>query len=287
MKEWPQAASARLPPVPRDSPAFEDDVVFYWIYDIPTESLAVLMTVIFVGFSWLGCILVRPILRIFVRSGPGTNDVVGYVLSCFCVFYGLLLGLIAVAAYQNFTDVEATVQKEAAALFALYQDVSTYPEPHGQNLRWLLRDYCRFVVKYAWPGYRKGLVSEGVETRVRAFKDRLLAFRPQTKSDEIVHAEALRQFNIFLEHRRMAIYSVTTGIPAIMWYVVVVGAVINLALVWLFEMKLFAHFFLGGLLAFFLGTVIILIAMMDNPFRGEVSIPPDAFEAVHRAMMED
>jgi hypothetical protein len=81
--------------------------VFYWIYDISTERLAVLMTVVFVGFSWLGAIVIRPILRIFVRSSAGTNDVVGYVLSCFCVFYGLLLGLIAVAAYQDPSQVES------------------------------------------------------------------------------------------------------------------------------------------------------------------------------------
>jgi Protein of unknown function (DUF4239) len=265
--------------------SFEDGAVFYWIYDISTETLAVLMTIVFVGFSWLGAIVVRPILRIFVRSAAGTNDVVGYILSCFCVFYGLLLGLIAVAAYQNYSQVDSAVQSEAALLEALYEDVSTYPEPYGQNLRWLLRDYCRYEIKYAWPQYRNGIVPEGGDTRISAFKERLASFQPQTKDDEITHAEAIRQFNTFLQHRRLREYAVTTGIPAVMWYVVIVGAIINIALVWLFEMKLVTHLFLGGLLSFFLGAVILLIAVMDNPFRGEVSISPDAFESVYRATM--
>jgi hypothetical protein len=51
------------------------------------------------------------------------------------VFYGLLLGLIAVTAYQNVADAGANVTREAAALSALYEDVSHYPAPHGQNLR--------------------------------------------------------------------------------------------------------------------------------------------------------
>jgi hypothetical protein len=266
---------------------FEGDAVFYWIYDISTESLALLMTAVFVGFSWFGAIFIRPILRLFVRSDSGTNDVVGYILSCFCVFYGLLLGLIAVAAYQNFSDVESNVQKEAAILDTLYEDVTTYPEPIGQNLRWLLRDYCRYEIKYAWPAYRKGLVPEGGETRINAFKERLLDFEPQTKGEEIIHAEALRQFNQFLDQRRLREYSITTGIPSVMWYVVIVGAIINIALVWLFEMKLRTHLFLGGLLSFFLGAVILLIAAMDNPFRGEVSISPEAFQDVYREMMEE
>jgi hypothetical protein len=72
-----------------------------------------------------------------------------------------------------------------------------------------------------------------------------------------------------------------------MWYVVIVGAIINIALVWLFEMKLVTHLFLGGLLSFFLGAEILLIAVMDNPFRGDVSISPEAFEAVYATTMAE
>ncbi len=79
------------------------------IYDLPLGQLITVTAVIFVGFSWIGCIFVRPFLRLFVRSRGGSNDVVGHVLSCFGVFYGLLLGLIAVASYQNMSDVENNV----------------------------------------------------------------------------------------------------------------------------------------------------------------------------------
>ncbi len=261
--------------------------MFYWIYDISTVRLALLIAGSFVVFFWVGCILVRPILRSFVRSGSGTNDIIGYILSCFGVFYGLLLGLIAVAAYQNFGQVESNVSKEGVSLSALYQDVKSYPDPYGQNLRWLLRDYCRYVIKYAWPLQRKGIIPEGGRVRVVAFQEKLLAYAPQTRAEEINHAETLRQFNTFLEARQTRLNSVTTGIPAVMWYVVIVGAMINLAMVWMFEMRFISQLALGGLLAFFLGTMIFLIAAMDNPLRGEVSVSPDPFENVYKYMIED
>jgi hypothetical protein len=75
--------------------------MFYWIYDIPLAQFAVLMAGVFVLFSWLGCFLLRPILRRFVPARSETNAIVGHVLSCHGVFYGLLLGLLALAAYQN------------------------------------------------------------------------------------------------------------------------------------------------------------------------------------------
>ena len=121
--------------------------MLYWVYDLTTTNFAILMIAVFVVFYWLGAIFLRPFLRQFIKSTRGANDVVGYILSCFCVFYGLLLGLIAVTAYQNSSDTSANVTREAAALSALYEDVSRYPDPYGQNLAWLLRDYTRYVIK--------------------------------------------------------------------------------------------------------------------------------------------
>lgn len=105
------------------------------IYDLPLKPLITISAIVFVGYCWAGCIFLRPFLRMFVKNRDGSNDVVGYVLSCFGVFYGLLLGLIAVASYQNLSEVESNVAREVASLDALHQDVSTYPAPHGQNLR--------------------------------------------------------------------------------------------------------------------------------------------------------
>jgi hypothetical protein len=260
---------------------------FFWIYDIPPHRLALLSIAVFVGFYWAGLILFRPILRQFVKNTRGANDIVGYILSCFCVFYGLLLGLIAVTAYQNVSEAGSNVTREAAALSALYEDVSRYPEPHGQNLRWLLRDYTRYVIKYAWPLQRRGIVPEEGTIRAEAFHDRLLDFEPRTPAQEILHAEALRQFNHFLECRRMRLFSVKSALPASMWYVMILGAILTIAMCWMFDMKFITHLVLGGILAAYLGTMMYLIIDMNQPFRGDVSITPEVFETLYRRMNED
>ena len=45
-------------------------------------------------------------------------------------------------------------------------------------------------------------------------------------------------------------------------------------------MTIIIHVLFCRLFSFFLGAVILLIALTDNPFRGEVSISPEAFETV-------
>jgi hypothetical protein len=241
----------------------------------------------FVAYSWLGSVIVRPILRLFVHSRSETNSLVGNILSCHGVFYGLLLGLLAVAAYQNFSEAEAIVADEAASLSALYEDLRAYPEPEGSYLRWLLRDYCRYLIIYAWPLQRQGIVPEEGRPKLLAVQQRLLAYSPTTRTQEIIHTDTVHQFNNYLTCRAKRLHVVKSGLPAAMWYVVLLGSLVNLALVWLLDMKFVTQLFLGGILAFFLGTMLFLIAAMDNPFRGEISVSPQPIEALHGIMMED
>jgi len=151
-----------------------------WIYDLPVKTLGTWMAVVFVGYCWVGGLLLRPFLRPFVRSRYSGNHIVGYVLSSFGIFYGLLLGLIAVAAYQNFSRVGDNVAMEVASLETLNEDVWTFPEPHGQRLRMgRIRADRQFDIVYetttwiqpqpypqiAFPGWRCDWTESGKERR--------------------------------------------------------------------------------------------------------------------------
>jgi hypothetical protein len=141
------------------------------------------------------------------------------------------------------------------------------------------------VIDEAWPQQRKGIVPSGNVSYVTAFHAKLIGFEPQTKGQEAMHDAALRQFNTFYEYRRTRLYSVNAGIPPIMWMTVAAGAIINILLLWLFDLRRGTHLLLGGLISFFTATMICVIALLDNPYRGEVGIPPEAFELVYNQLM--
>lgn len=75
-------------------------------------------------------------------------------------------------------------------------------------------------------------------------------------------------------------------IPGVLWYVVGVGALGNIVLVWMLNMRFFTHIILGGIVAFLLGVVILLIIAMDRPMRGEVSVQPAAYRLVYEVLMQ-
>lgn len=261
-------------------------MMFYWIYDMPTWTMVFMVCGFFVGVTWVGTIFIRPFLRAFLRKQQNLNDIVGYLLGAHGVYFGILLGLLALASYQNFGDVEKVVVEEATKLAALYRDASAYPPPVGDELARQLRGYTRYVIYEAWPLQKKGIVPTKGTLLINEFQDSLIRFEPKTKGQEILHAETYRQFNAFVEARRMRLHSVTTGIPALLWWVVFIGAGVNILLIWMLDIKLLPHIILSGVISFYLATLIALIAAMDNPFLGEVCVSPDPYELVYQTVMK-
>lgn len=262
--------------------------MLYWIYDLPNWTVLVLFTVTAVAIGWAAVFGLRRLNdRLFGDGGAEErNGLVELVLTGTGLFYGLLLGLIAAASYTTFADTDSAVSEEATALTALYRDVSNYPQPARDQLRTEVENYVDHVIDESWPLQQEGVVSQEGNKRIDAIQDRLARFEPTTEGDQILHAEALSQFNEFVEIRQARMNSVTTSLPAALWWVLVIGALINLALIAMLSVgKLAAHLVISGLFAVFVAMMIFLIASMDNPYRGEFSVRPDAFLAL-RAMFE-
>jgi hypothetical protein len=210
---------------------------------------------------------------------------VGFVLSSFTVLYGLLVGLIAVSAYQNVTNVSAVVSKEASSLGAIYRDLAGYPQPTRGRLRDKLRDYTRYEIERDWLQLRKGIVPAEGTHRLGELVDDLLRFAPQHSREEIVHIEVLEQLNTFLVLRQTRLDSVTTGLPEVVWWVVGAGALIIVLLISLLAMEIHVHLILGAALSGFLGLVIFLIAIMDHPLRGHMTGGAEPFQEVYKSLM--
>ena len=255
-----------------------------WLYDIPTMQLAGLFALVFVGTTWLGIIFIHPLFRKLLRGQADLNNLVGVVLSSHCAFFGLLLGLLAVAAYQNLGDIDKSATKEAEYLHAIYRAVAAYPEPTRSETLPLIHDYTRYIIEEAWPAQRDGVVPQAGAARMNALVSKLYSFEPQTKGQEIFHAQTVELLTELGESQLERIHNIDAGIPAILWYVVILGTGITILLMWMLDMQLVSHLLLSGVLALFLGAVICLVFAMDHPFRGEVSIGPDAYQAVYERM---
>jgi len=214
------------------------------------------------------------------------NEVVSYYLSTVAIFYGIMLGLIAVGVWEGFNSARTAVGVEAGALAALYRDVSGYPEPQSGALQADLREYTRYEIDVAWALNRKGVITAGGMERLWRFQDKLQAFEPQTEGQKALHAETLRAYNDLIQKRSLRLDSITSHLPGPLWRFVLIGAVLSFAVSWFFQPKNLAmHLWMTAFFAVLLGLEIHLLFLMDNPYRSSIGVSPQAFNVVYDMLM--
>jgi hypothetical protein len=249
-------------------------------------QLAFYCSAILVGITWAGIIFLKPFFRWWVRRQPGSNDLVSYASAGFSLFYGLLLGLLSVVSFQNVSALEAAVQREASSIASLYRNVSSFPEPLRSDLQYQVRDYTLHIINKDWPAHRRGEVYNGGALRLDAITQVIVNFSPPDTTQQLVQAQSLKAVDELGTYRRERLTGVGAGIPNVMWYVVGVGAAITILLIWLLDVRLMLHLLLGGIISFFLGVMIFLIAAMDRPLQGSVSVGPEAYSDVYNLRMK-
>jgi hypothetical protein len=141
----------------------------YWIYDYPRWAIAILFVAVFAGVTWTGIFLTRATVHSWIHREKRANEMVGLALSSFFVLFGLLLGLVAVATYQNYSNVTDTVDKEASSIAALDRDFNGFPQPVRGQLKDRLAEYAR-LRKAGRSSARASYQAAGRNASPRCFK---------------------------------------------------------------------------------------------------------------------
>lgn len=259
-----------------------------FVFDMAPWDLAVLFITLAVAAMAFGLLIVKPVLRLLIGSGNDFNAQLSHATASFSLFYGLLLGLLTVAAYQNNDRIREGILAETTALSALYSAASTYPEPTRSNLQEKMRDYVLFTIHKDWPAHREGRLLNGGFNRVDAIRSELARFEPATVGQEIVHAQSVAGFQSFSDARQRRLTGVITRIPNVLWYAVLAGAGINILLIVLLKMRLVQQFVLGTITSVFLAIILFVIVTLDRPLRGEAGLSPEPMEFLwERTMVWD
>ena len=133
----------------------------------------------------------------------------------------------------------------------------------------------------------RGKVPGGGVERMDRFQATLVAFEPATEGQKLLHGETLRAYNQMLQARRLRLDAVNTGLPSVMWAVIVAGAFIGLSASFFFKVE---DARLQGiqvlLLAAFVGLVIFMIFALDRPFRGDLGLGPEPYQLIYDQLMK-
>jgi hypothetical protein len=256
-------------------------------FDIPLWIAGIVILGTLCLFAVVGLLLVRRRLLPRLRVHAGDSEFTGAMLQSVMVFYGLAVALIAVTVFETYSDTLKVVEQEATAINSIYRDVTSYPEPFRSDLQKGLREYTLQIVNEAWPAQRQGKVPQGGIEHMTRFQALLTSFEPATEGQKLLHGETLRAYNGLIQARRQRLDAVGTGLPSVMWAVIIVGAFISLSASFFFKVEdARLHVLEVLLLSVFIGLVIFMIVSLDRPFRGDLGVSPAPYQLVYDQLMK-
>jgi hypothetical protein len=249
-----------------------------WLYGILSIPFAVLIGVggLLVTRKWISRL----------HATASHNEIVSYYLSTVAIFYGIMLGLIAVSVWESHDAAGTAIAAEVGSLATLYRDVSGYPEPERSTFQADLREYTRYEIDVGWAEHRKGIISGSGIKRLWLFQGKLQTFEPRTKGQEMLHLETLRAFDDLVRQRSLMLDTVTSHMARPLWVFVILGAVLSFVVSWFFQLKSFAmHVWMTVFFAALLGMEIDLLVIMSHPYRGSLGLTPEGFQIVYDMLM--
>lgn len=249
--------------------------------NLPIAVSLLLVIIITVAIAVTGLLVTRRYIRHHFGISDETDDTVQFYAAAIAAFYGIALGLITVANWENYTRAVEIISAEAASVGALYRDVGGYPQPLRDELRADLAAYLTFVINTSWPAQKEGLILPGSVEITNRFQDKMLQFEPVTEGQKVIHEEAFGQYNNFITFRRQRIDFVDTALPSILWLIILGGAVLTIFVTYFFYVpNVRLHILLIVCYALLVAVVIYFTSLMENPLKGPAAITPSSYQLI-------
>jgi hypothetical protein len=253
-----------------------------WIYNHPTWLWGSILVGGAAALACLGLVACHRLVHVEVRRAH--NDLAGFSIAIISVVYAVLLAFIAVATWESFAAAETVVQAEAGYIGNLYRDTRGFPEQLGAQMREALAHYAEAVITTEWPMQQQGQLPSAGWKPLYKLHAQLVAFQPATRGEAVIEAEFLRTLNELYKAREARLTAVAGHIPGVIWWIIAIGGALTTAFTYLFGFESFRlHLTMTGAVAASLALVVVLIVALDWPFRGEVSVSPEAYVDVEHS----
>lgn len=242
-----------------------------------TGVLLVLLGVMVCG-PVLELALRRRLLQRWLRS---SDSIVNYV-QMLTVFYGLLLGLVAIDLWQKQDAAEMNAVAESNQVRVLNGLARYFPRGAGV-VSLALGDYVQGVVKKEWPRMLSGEteVLFGASPELDVVRDTILDLQVTTPGEQALFAQMLGSYNRIVQFRQQRLLDSARRLPEVLWMVLLLGAVFIWFGTWFIPAKyLRSQLLLSSITSGYLFLLVYLVVVLEHPFLGAWRVDPTTYQHV-------
>jgi hypothetical protein len=240
--------------------------------------------VVIVGGSLLLTLLAVALVRRLVahQTLARHHEVAGFVYATTGVTYAVVLAFVVIAVWESYSATREVADREASAVGALYRLANGFPERQQAAAQEALLGYAESVVDDEWPAMED---KEAPSPQTSAALDGLYAVYEQPSLVAAVnpeqYGESLTQLDEVSVTRRARVLASNSGLPGIMWLVLIAGGVLVIAFAFLFGVESsYAQAAIVGALTLTIALLLFVVADAQHPFRGGFVVKPEGMESV-------
>ena len=226
-----------------------------------------------------GLVLVRYLVpsTLLKSRGEATNA----IHQAIGIVYGVAIGFTILVVWQHLDTAQATTQREASDVEAIYRHADQLHESDGNRVQELSRSYAEVVVEEEWPLLAHGQASPQAQNTVDELRDSIQKLDPQTMGEQALYARMLTNVDELEENRGLRLLQSNEGVPPFLWIVLVITGIITVAFTYLFEIERpRMHMLLVASLTVVVALSLYTVRVIEHPFVGDVQASPEAFEMV-------
>jgi hypothetical protein len=142
------------------------------------------------------------------------------------VVYAVLLGLVAVAVWEQWNAAADKAVQEASVLAEVFWVADRMTESEGHHIQELVRSYARVVVEEEWPLMRQGTSSKKAWALLDEIRSEVQDFQPSTPAQQVLYEQGLERVHELADARRERLLLADHGLPGILWVVLMIGGVV-------------------------------------------------------------
>ena len=209
------------------------------------------------------------------------NDVAGFIIAVVGTLYAVLLGFMTVQVWEHYETDRLRVWSESASVADVWHDAVGLPIGVRARLRNDMLAYGKTMIDVEWPAMRSGSFSLRGDELIMDASTTTGTFNPSTLGQSNAQAAILRNLNELHDARAQRIAANGEAVSGFQWAVLFIGGVVVLAFCYVFSVSnIRAHMLMTGSVAILIATMFVLLFELQYPFRSQLGVPPDAWQAL-------
>jgi Protein of unknown function (DUF4239) len=248
----------------------------------PTAVLLLSIVLLSTALGVAGVALTQRLVPVQRRKPH--NAAVGIIYGGLFILFGGIVGFTSFLVLNNYDDVRAMVQSEAADVSQIYLLAQRLPEPKRGEVQGLAESYARVAVEEEWPLMSQNRSSPRAQALADELRNAIQGYKPATSAQQSIYAQELSAVNELDNNRATRLLDMHPHLPLILWTALLGLAALILLVAWLVGIE-DTSLHMVGVGAFAAGVALVLftMAVLDRPFGTDARIGPQPFELVlHR-----